>query len=161
VGAARPHEAVALAQGLSWAMFGTTLLKRLVGRERPFVVRARAGELRVEEVDMSPSERLLSFPSGHSTAIAAASFFVAADVSDALASGPLRGAPPAARALLGRAAPYAAAAAVSWVVMYSRVKDQRHWLSDTLTGAALGALCALLSYHAHFDERGEPLRRAR
>ena len=156
VGAARPHEAIAFSQGLSWAMFGTTLLKHLIGRERPYVVRAQRGEFPLDLVEMSASERLLSFPSGHSTAIAATSFFVAADLSDALVTGPLRGAHPVSRALVGRALPYVGAALASWLVMYSRIRDQRHWLSDTLTGATLGALSALLSYHMHFDARGEP-----
>ena len=159
VGSARPHEAIAFSEGLSWAMFTTTLLKRLVGRERPYVVRAQRGELSVDAVDMSPSERQLSFPSGHSTAIAATSFFVAADASDALVSGPLRGAHPVTRVLLGRVLPYLAAGGTSWLVMYSRIKDQRHWLSDTLTGAAIGALSGLLSYHIHFDASGEPYAR--
>ena len=159
VGDARPHEALAFSEGLSWAMFGTTLLKHLVGRERPYVVRAQRGELPLESVNMSASERLISFPSGHSTAIAATTFFVAADMSDALVTGPLRGAHPATRALVGRALPYLMAGATSWLVMYSRIKDQRHWLSDTLTGAAIGALSALLSYHMHFDAQGEPYQR--
>ena len=81
---------------------------------------------------MSESEQLLSFPSGHSTAIAATSFFLAADLSDHLVSGPLKAKGPVTRALVGRVLPYVSAAGLSWLVMYSRIKDQRHWLSDTL-----------------------------
>jgi hypothetical protein len=31
-------------------------------------------------------------------------------------------------------------------------------LSDTLTGATIGALSALFSYHMHFDSQGQPRR---
>lgn len=155
-GGARPHEALAFSEGLSWAMFSTTLLKHLVGRKRPYVARGQLGELDASSVEMSESEQLLSFPSGHSTAIAATSFFLAADVSDALVSGPLKSSGPVSRALLGRVLPYMSAAGLSWLVMYSRIKDQRHWLSDTLTGGLIGMTSALLSYHLHFDGNGVP-----
>lgn len=155
-GGAHPHEAIAFAEGLSWAMFSTTLLKRIVGRERPFVARGALGEIDTDAVEMSRSERLLSFPSGHSTSIAATSFFIAADVSDALVSGPLKSKPIWVKGLVGRALPYLSATGLSWLVMYSRIKDQRHWLSDTLTGGVIGALGGLISYHIHFDSSGEP-----
>lgn len=161
VGGARPHEALAFSEGLSWAMFSTTLLKHLVGRKRPYIARGERGELDATAVNMSESEQLLSFPSGHATAIAATSFFLAADVSDALVSGPLRSSGAVSRALLGRVLPYASAAGLSWLVMYSRIKDQRHWLSDTLTGGLIGMTSALLSYHLHFDSYGEPYTQER
>jgi len=153
---AHPHEALAFSQGLSWAMFSTTFLKHLVGRERPYIARGARGELDASLVEMSESEQLLSFPSGHSTAIAATSFFLAADLSDHLVSGPLRGSAPVTKALVGRVLPYLSAAGLSWLVMYSRIKDQRHWLSDTLTGGLIGMGSALLSYHMHFDGEGRP-----
>lgn len=153
---AHAHEAIAFSEGLSWAMFSTSLLKHLVGRERPYVVRGRLGELNASQVEMSATERLLSFPSGHSTAIAATSFFMAADLSDALVSGPLRSSSALTRFGVGRALPYLSAGALSWLVMYSRIKDQRHWLSDTLVGGLIGATSALLSYHLHFDALGHP-----
>lgn len=156
---AHPHEAIAFTQGLSWAMFTTTLLKRIVGRERPYIARGKLNELDASAVEMSRSEQLLSFPSGHSTAIAATSFFVAADLSDALVSGPLRSRSAFEQAFLGRVLPYLTASGLSWMVMYSRIKDQRHWLSDTLTGATIGAFSALLSYHMHFDRQGAPRER--
>ena len=155
---AYPHEALAFTEGLSWAMLTTSLFKRLVGRERPYVTRGAWGELDASAVAMSRSEQHLSFPSGHSTVIAATTFFIAADVSDALISGPLLDKDPFQRALVGRVLPYMGASFISWVVMYSRIKDQRHWLSDTLIGASIGALCASLSYHMHFDRSGVPRR---
>lgn len=156
---AYPHEAVAFSQALSWSMFSTTFLKHLVGRERPYVSRSRTGEIDASGVNMSRSEQLLSFPSGHSTAIAASSFFIAADISDALVHGPLKNHTPFARYMLGRFLPYVSATALSSLVMYSRIKDQRHWLSDTLTGALIGAGSALLSYHLHFDQYGQVRQR--
>ena len=152
------HEAIAFTEGLSWSMFLTSLLKRLVGRERPYVVRAQLGEVDASMVEMSRSEQLLSFPSGHSTAIAMTTFFMAADLSDALVTGPLQGYSRFSRVILGIMMPYLGATSLSWLVMYSRIKDQRHWLSDTLTGATIGALSALFSYHMHFDSQGQPRR---
>ena len=152
---AHPHEAIAYAEALSWSMFCTTLLKRLVGRERPYVSRGRLGEIDTSAVNMNRSEQLLSFPSGHSTAIATSSFFMAADLSDALVHGVFKDHSPIMRYTIGRVLPYATATALSSLVMYSRIKDQRHWLSDTLIGALIGVSSALLSYHMHFDQYGQ------
>lgn len=156
IAGANPHEALAFTQGLSWAMFSTTFLKHLVGRKRPYIARGELGELDADLVEMSESEQLLSFPSGHSTAIAATSFFMAADLSDYLVSEPLKQQNLFVKALVGRVLPYMGAAGLSWMVMYSRIKDQRHWLSDTLTGGLIGMTSALLSYHMHFDATGRP-----
>ena len=152
---AQPHEAIAYAEALSWSMFCTTLLKRLVGRERPYVSRGHLGEIDTSAVDMRRSEQLLSFPSGHSTAITASSFFIAADLSDALVHDILKNHSPGSRYIYGHFLPYATATALSSLVMYSRIKDQRHWLSDALTGAIIGVGSALLSYHMHFDQYGK------
>ena len=54
---------------------------------------------------------------------------------------------PYTRYIYGRFLPYATATALSSLVMYSRIKDQRHWLSDVLTGALSVWLCIIkLSY---------------
>lgn len=152
------HEAIAFIEGLSWSMFLTSLLKRIVGRERPYVVRGHLGEVDASMVKMNRSEQLLSFPSGHSTVITMTTFFMAADLSDTLVTGPLQSHSRFSRVMLGRMMPYLGAMSLSWLVMYSRIKDQRHWLSDTLIGATIGALSALLSYHIHFDNQGQPRR---
>lgn len=150
------HEAMAFTEALSWSMLTTILLKRLVGRERPYITRGHWGEVDASAVQMNRSEQLLSFPSGHSTVIAATTFFMAADLSDALITGPLKESNPWNKALTGGVLPYVGAATLSWIVMYSRIKDQRHWLSDTLVGTSIGGIAALLSYHLHFDRRGQP-----
>ena len=152
---AKPHEAIAYVEALSWSMFCTTLLKHLVGRERPYVSRGHLGEIDTSAVNMRRSEQLLSFPSGHSTAITASSFFIAADLSDALVHDVLKDHSPSSRYIYGRFLPYATATALSSLVMYSRIKDQRHWLSDALTGALIGVGSALLSYRIHFDQYGK------
>ena len=52
--------------------------------------------------------------------------------------------------------PMVVASGLTWTVMYSRIKDQQHWLSDTLTGALIGSAFATLFYTLHFDELGQP-----
>ena len=152
------HEAYAFAQTIAWTQFITTSLKYLVGRERPFVVRAQRDGFSVDDVKMRTSERLLSFPSGHSSTIAATSFFIAADLSDFLVNDLLKNQVSSTQVLIGRVLPYSAALITSWFVMYGRIKDQRHWLSDTLAGGLIGMGAALLIYHTRFDSAGEPHR---
>ena len=150
------HGALAFTQGLNWAMFSITLLKHIVERARPYAVRGRRGEFNSGAVDMPESEQRLSFPSGHSTAIAAISFFVAADPSDALFTSFPKTRDPWVKAAMGHVLPSLGVSMISWSVMYGRIKDQRHWLSDTLTGALIDVTSALLSYHMHFNSRGQP-----
>ena len=69
--------------------------------------------------------------------------------------GALKDHSPIIRYILGRILPYATATALSSLVMYSRIKDQQHWLSDTLVGALIGAGSALLSYRIHFNQYGQ------
>jgi membrane-associated phospholipid phosphatase len=87
-------------------------LKLAVGRARP-------GSAPGDPDDFRPFGRLdASFPSGHTT-------FAFAVASALHAEAPARWVPWVA---------YPAAAAVGW----SRVRDDRHWLSDVAAGAALG-----------------------
>ena len=152
----RAHEAYAFAQSLLWTQLVTITLKHLVGRERPFVIRAQRDAFDIDDITMKKSERILSFPSGHSSIMAATSFFIAADISDHLIKETLRESGTATQVIMGRILPYTVATLSTWFVLYSRVKDQRHWLSDTLTGGAIGAMIALFSYHSRFDAFGDP-----
>ena len=143
------------AQSLLWTQLVTITLKHLIGRERPFVIRAQRDAFNIDEIVMKKSERILSFPSGHSSIMAATSFFVAADISDHLIKETFSKSGMTTQIIMGRILPYTVATLGTWFVMYSRVKDQRHWLSDTLTGGAIGAMIALFSYHSHFDSLGD------
>ncbi len=151
----RKHELVAYVETISWTMVSVNALKLAVGRARPYAVRpdliARRGEYKERE-----SEDLISFPSGHSASAAATATFVAMDLSDYLVREYLADSHGAVKWIVGRGVPAIAAGGVTWTVMYSRIKDQRHWLSDTVTGAFIGAGFAALFYTLHFDSLGHP-----
>ena len=149
----RKHEFMAYASALSWTLLVTNLLKFTVGRTRPFVVRP---DLNRADYDYGEREWNLSFPSGHAAAAAVTSTFLALDVSDYLVRDVLADAGPGKRFMLGRVLPMLGATLITSTVMYSRVRDQKHWLSDTLTGALIGAGFATFFYTMHFDELGNP-----
>lgn len=151
----RKHELMAFTGAFSWSMVTVNALKLIVGRTRPFAVR--------EDVDPDAfgedeKEQYISFPSGHSASAAATMTFLALDLSDELFHGALADASPAVRYGVGRALPIITGAGVTWMVMYSRIRDQKHWLSDTLTGAMIGAGFSALFYSRHFDHEGNPRR---
>ena len=102
--------------GLLFAGVTGSALKLAVGRRRP---RSGAGSH-----EFHPFSGDDSWPSGHTTM----AFALAAGVSDELHS------TPAAIAL------YGAATMTAW----SRLNDNRHWLSDVLAGAAVGVTSAKL-----------------
>ncbi len=101
----------------------TSALKLLAGRQRPYVETGDADDFAIAHGTHGGRE---SFPSGHTTAAFA---FASAIASD------LRGAHPRAARV---AAPllYAGAASVG----LSRMYDDRHWASDVVLGAGIGAL---------------------
>jgi membrane-associated phospholipid phosphatase len=148
------HRLIAYAEALGWTLTATGVTKMLVGRERPYSV------LDHPELVMRPSEKYLSFFSGHSAAMFCAATFVALDASRRLPRGPLAGASPARRFLVGQLLPYVVAYGTASLVAISRVIDQQHWPSDVLMGALVGTTIAHLAYLTHFDELGTP-RRAR
>ena len=152
----KSHQMVAFTEAFAWTMVITNALKLSVGRARPFTIREG---LDTEGFGEPEKEYFLSFPSGHSASAAATSTFLALDLSRHLVSETFAESHPALRYGVGYALPAVGAAAFSSVVMYSRIKDQRHWLSDTITGAMIGAGCSTLFYIMHFDERGDPRRR--
>jgi hypothetical protein len=92
------------------------ITKEVVGRRRPGLTNGAFA--------FKPFSGRDAWPSGHTTM----AFALAASVSDELHSTP---------ATIGL---YSAAALTGW----SRVNDNRHWLSDVLAGAALGITSAKL-----------------
>ena len=87
-----------------------TVLKRAWGRRRPYLAE--------EQYVFHPLTRDDSWPSGHATM----AFALATSVSDEIHSTP---------ATIGL---YSLATLTAW----SRLNDNKHWLSDVLAGAALG-----------------------
>jgi membrane-associated phospholipid phosphatase len=146
------HRFIAFAEALGWTLTATGVNKVLVGRERPYAV------LDHPELAMSGREKYLSFFSGHSAAMFCAATFVALDASRRLPRGPLAGASPARRVLLGMVLPYVIGYGTASLVAVSRVIDQHHWPSDVIMGALVGSTIAHLAYLSHFDENGNPRR---
>lgn len=103
-----------IAGSLLLAGLGTSLLKPLVGRRRP----NRAADA----FEFKPFSGADGWPSGHTTM----AFALATSVSDEVGALPLT---------LGL---YGAATLTAW----SRINDDRHWLSDVVTGAAIGVVSA-------------------
>lgn len=94
----------------------STSLKVLVGRQRPL-----GGE---EQYVFHPFTKTDSWPSGHTTT----AFALAASVSDEIRSTPVT---------IGL---YSLATLTGW----SRINDNKHWLTDVLAGAAIGVTSAKL-----------------
>ena len=150
------HELIAFTESFAWTMVAVNGLKLMVGRTRPFAVR--------EDVDADAfgeheKERYISFPSGHSASAAATAFFLFHDISDHLVHHVFADSHPVLRYGYGYALPLAGALGVTGTVMFSRVRDQKHWLSDTLAGAFIGGSIATIFYTMHFDEKGNPRKR--
>lgn len=103
-----------IAGSLLVAGLATNLIKPVVGRRRP-----NGG---TGAYDFSPLGGWDSWPSGHTTM----AFALATSVSDEVHSLPVT------------VALYGAATMTAW----SRMNDDRHWLTDVVTGAAIGTLSA-------------------
>lgn len=149
----RKHELAAYAGSIGWTMLTINALKLMVGRNRPFTVRDDIDKSKVNE---PAKEQVISFPSGHSASAAATMTFVFMDLSDYLVREVFAESNGAVKFTVGRLLPGLVASGLTWTVMYSRIKDQRHWLSDTLVGAMIGAGFSTLFYTMHFDELGNP-----
>jgi membrane-associated phospholipid phosphatase len=151
-----PHyRLMAYLEVMGWTYLVTGTVKYLVGRPRPYTPQA----LDRPELTYKPREDNLSFFSGHASATFAVGAFVTEDVSRALRRGPLAGASPWRKFLLGGVAPAVVGYGIPTLVALSRVIDQQHWTTDVVAGAAVGALIANLTYAAHFDDVGRPLLR--
>lgn len=105
-----------MAGGLLVAGLATSLLKPILGRRRP--------RYTDDVYDFSPLTGRDSWPSGHTTM----AFALATSVSDEVGSLPVT---------IGL---YGAATLTGW----SRMNDNRHWLSDVAAGAAIGVASAKL-----------------
>jgi membrane-associated phospholipid phosphatase len=105
-----------ISAGLLISAVVTTALKEVVGRQRP--------NASSSAFSFKPFSGQTSWPSGHTTM----AFALAASVSDELHS------TPASVAL------YSGAALTGW----SRLNDNKHWLSDVVMGAAVGVTGAKL-----------------
>jgi membrane-associated phospholipid phosphatase len=129
-GLATDHDGVGRAGGrilvsVLVAGMATTSMKYLIGRSRPNdELGAFAFHPFTNGKDAEGDDTRLSLPSEH-TVVA---FVVATSLADDIHS-------PAADVLL-----YTAAAGTAW----SRLNDNRHWLSDTALGAAIGITTAKL-----------------
>jgi len=110
---------------LSVAAAGLTtgIFKRVVGRSRPNeAVGAFQFHPFTSLKDSAGVQTRGAFPSGHTTAAFAVATSLAEDINNPWASVAL----------------YTIAAGAAW----SRIYDNRHWLSDTMFGAALGVTAA-------------------
>lgn len=154
--ASKNHELLAFTESIAWTMFVTNVFKLMVGRARPFTVREDLDPVAFGEPE---KEYFLSFPSGHSASAASTTTFLALDLSAHLVHHTLRDSHPVLRYGLGYGLPLLGAASISGTVMFSRIRDQRHWLSDTLTGAMIGAGFSTIFYTMHFDNEGNPRKR--
>jgi membrane-associated phospholipid phosphatase len=105
-----------ISSGLLIAAATTTFLKEAVGRGRPSHFK--------DQYRFRPISGRDSWPSGHATM----AFALAASVSDEIRSTPVT------------ITLYSAATLTGW----SRMNDNRHWLSDVLAGAAVGITSAKL-----------------
>jgi membrane-associated phospholipid phosphatase len=150
------HELIAFGESLAWSMLIVNGIKFGVGRERPFVAKARTGTSAPrDQWDIPEKEDNISFPSAHAAAAAVTMTFLTLDLSDHLYHYTLRAQPNAVRWGVGRLLPALAGASVTWTVMYSRIKDQQHWLSDTVVGTLIGTTFATIFYTMHFDKNGD------
>jgi len=119
------------------ALSGVTIgvIKAISGRSRPY---ASAGNspTRWDLFGGLRSDSTRSFASGHSALSAAAAVTLAAEWRRQGASGWKTVGPPLVYALAG-------------VTAGSRVRDRQHWLSDVVTGSAVGMLSALVVRRWH------------
>lgn len=144
------HHLLAYVEAAGWTILVSGAIKYVVGRPRPYT----EGALDHPQLRQRESEDNLSFFSAHASIDFAVGAFVTEDVSRALRRGPLAGARPVPRFLLGWFLPALVGYGVPTLVGVSRVVDQQHWPSDVIVGGLTGALIAHLVYATHFDDAG-------
>lgn len=113
-----------LAQALAYSALTTVTLKVVLGRHRPFLGDG-------PHVFEGPSlhDEYNSLPSGHTTVAFAIGSTLAAEIDHPIATVVL----------------YSAAS----LTALSRIYSDRHWLSDTFLGAAIGTACGYGVVHLH------------
>jgi membrane-associated phospholipid phosphatase len=117
-------------QSLVYAGLLTTGLKIVIGRHRPYL-----NDGNQAYTPFTGNDAYYSMPSGHTTVAFAISSSLAADIDN----------PYATIGLYGIAALTAA----------SRMYVDRHWLSDTFLGAAIGTACGYGVVHLHDTSWGD------
>jgi membrane-associated phospholipid phosphatase len=117
-----PEDALLIAEATVVAEDVTQLTKLLVGRERPYVHALPPEE---KPLTASPSDNNLSFFSGHSSGV-----FALAAASGTISE--MRG---------YRWAPitWSVGGAIAATTAYLRIAADRHWLTDAVVGAVVGA----------------------
>ena len=149
------HEFLAFTEAVTWTVLVTHSLKFFIGRERPY---KQIHGLDPEDVGQTSRETNLSFPGGHTSAVAATMGFMYLDISDALVNDVLKDSNPWTKFFVGRALPFSVTYGMIGLMTYERVWSQEHWLSDNLAGAAIGLTFAHAFYFLHFDDEGNPRR---
>jgi len=114
-----------LVQSVAYAGVITTVLKYVIGRERPYLNHGPK-----EFHGPTFNQDYLSMPSGHSTVAFAISSSLAEDIGNTYASIGLY--------------------TLATLTAGSRIYSDKHWLSDTFVGAVLGTACGYAV--THIDE---------
>lgn len=144
------HAFYAFAQAYAINLSATQLAKIFIGRERPFYY------LKRDPTASRTDDSYFSFFSGHSSSSFCLAAFITRDVTDGLLRGALANASPQQQLLLGRILPGTALYGTAALIAFSRVVDQRHFVTDVVTGSLVGALVGNIVYAVHFDEKGLP-----
>ncbi len=127
--------------------YGTKLS---VGRERPYEALHRFHS------DPGEKKTLLAFYSKQTSTAFVVSTFLYFDLSTWLVNNPLANKAWATRLLVGRLLPGVVLFGAAALDGFSRVIEQRHYMTDVLVGAAAGAGLGWLAYARHFDAKGQP-----
>ena len=129
----------------------TSLLKEIVGRERPYFEYADPNDLTPEEYEEmldDPSSRE-SFPSGHASGSFAFASYLERSIAREIG---LRGP--------GRVASFTCLYGLAGYIGYTRIRNDKHYFTDVVAGAALGTWVGRTYYRLnHREEYAPPERR--
>jgi membrane-associated phospholipid phosphatase len=139
-------------EAYSLTLAATQAAKSLIDRPRPMVYFERTG---VEE----HYDNHMSFFSGHTSSSFVLASLASRRLTDRLLAGPLSGETFSKRWWVGRFVPALACYGVAGFIGYSRIVDQRHYISDVMVGALVGTGIGNWTYDRHFDAYGKPVER--